>query len=503
MPHGHYIQTLKQLGIDTHKETVIYLCEDCYICRSEGFSAHTRVQVTLGGRTILATLNTIKNGLLAPEEASLSRYAWQLLEAKEGDKIKISHPSPLFSLSYVRSKIYGHPLKVNEINEIIDDIAHGHYSDIHMATFLTACASNDLNVEETAALTRAMVNAGKRLHWPSDIVVDKHCVGGLPGNRTSIVVVPIIAAFGLTIPKTSSRAITSPAGTADTMEVLAPVDLDLKAMRKVVEKENGCITWGGTAHLSPVDEILISVEQAIDLDSKGQLVASVLSKKIAAGATHTVIDIPIGFTAKVRSPVMAEALKYTLEAVGRSVGLHIETLFSDGSQPVGRGIGPALEARDVLAVLQCHKNAPEDLRERSLTLAGKILEFSPQVAQGTGKTLAQSILDSGQAWKKFQAICEAQGGFREPVQSQYKHDVITTRIGRVSEIDNRTLARIAKLAGAPHFKAAGVELDVHIGTMITSKQTLFTIHAQNRSELNYALDFLKATALHNVIKIEE
>ena len=146
-----------------------------------------------------------------------------------------------------------------------------------------------------------MVKTGKILTWPSDLIVDKHCVGGLPGNRTTLIVVPIVAAFGLMIPKTSSRAITSPAGTADTMEVFAPVNLDIKTMRKVVEQENGCIVWGGSVSLSPADDLLIRIERPMDLDSEGQLVASILSKKIAAGSNHLVIDIPIGSTAKIRT----------------------------------------------------------------------------------------------------------------------------------------------------------------------------------------------------------
>lgn len=169
-----------------------------------------------------------------------------------------------------------------------------------------------------------------------------HCVGGLPGNRTTLIVVPIVAAFGLMIPKTSSRAITSPAGTADTMEVLAPVNLDIKKMKKVVEREYGCIVWGGAMSLSPADDILIHIERAIDLDSEGQLVASVLSKKIAAGSTHLVIDIPIGATAKIRSLKTAIKLKKLFDNICLKYNLTIKTIFSHGEQPVGRGIGPAL-----------------------------------------------------------------------------------------------------------------------------------------------------------------
>jgi thymidine phosphorylase len=494
---------LKHLGIDTYKEAVIYLNRDCNICRSEGFAAQARIEITLGDKTMIATLNTVTSDLLDCMQAGLSNYAWEFLGAKEGDMINLAHPKPLISLSIIRSKIYGNPLNAEAMDTIIDDVVSGRLSDIEIATFLTACAGDRLSKTEITDLTQSMINAGEQLKWPVEKVVDKHCVGGLPGNRTSLIVVPIVAAFGLTIPKTSSRAITSPSGTADTMEVLAPVDLDLAAMRKVVEKENGCMIWGGSVTLSPADDILIGVEHVLDLDSEGQLVASVLSKKIAAGSNHIIIDIPIGPTAKVRSMQMAELLKDYLESVGKTLGVVIRTIFTDGSQPVGRGIGPSLEAKDVLAVLRGDANAPQDLRERSLELAGYALEFSNTVIPGTGKQVAQSILESGAAYKKFVAICEAQGGMREPTTAKYQQVVTAKVSGQVVSIHNRHLARVAKLAGAPKSKAAGIELLTPLKTMVTKGQPLFIVYSETPGELAYSVNYLEQeTDLVNIEIIE-
>ena len=232
---------LRKFGIDTYRDPIIYMRQDCHVCRSEGLEAHARVKVTLGAQSIIATLNTVSSDVLAPGEAVLSDYAWQLLNATEGAEISISHARPLTSLSHVRSKIYGNSMSHAEMTEVITDIAAGLYSDIHIAAFITACAGGRMNAREIADLTQAMVAVGKRIDWGRPMVVDKHCVGGLPGNRTTPIVVSIVAAAGLTMPKTSSRAITSPAGTADTMEVLAPVDLSIADIRKVVEQENGCL----------------------------------------------------------------------------------------------------------------------------------------------------------------------------------------------------------------------------------------------------------------------
>ena len=269
--HKKYLTlSLKHLGIDTYSEPVIFMRKDCHICLSEGFEAHARVQVPLNNRSIIATLNTIDSDILHHNEASLSQYAWNLLSAKDNDTVSIAHPKPLESQSYIRSKIYNNDLTEAQINEIIKDVIDGQLSDIDIAMFLTATAGNRLNLTEILYLTKAMINSGEKLKWSSPLVVDKHCIGGIPGNRTSLIIVPIVAAYGLMIPKTSSRAITSPAGTADVMEIFAPVNLDIKAMQNVVEKENGCIIWGGSVSLSPADDLLIRIERSMDLDSEGK-----------------------------------------------------------------------------------------------------------------------------------------------------------------------------------------------------------------------------------------
>src|SRR4051794_40046020 len=309
----------------------------------EGLTPQSRVLLSANGREIIATLHQVTSDLLDPDEAGLSETAWDRLEVAEGDAIRASHPNPIESLSSVRRRIYGHRLDRGALHAIISDVVKGQYADVHLSSFITACAAVPLDDEETIALTRVMVDVGERLSWAGSPMVDKHSVGGLPGNRTTPIVVSIVAAHGLTMPKTSSRAITSPAGTADTMETMAPVDLDLPAIRRVVEQESGCIVWGGAVRLSPADDILIRIERALDVDSEGQLVASVLSKKIAAGSSHLVLDMPVGPTAKVRNAETAQALSKRLIDVGALFDLKTRVVLSDGLQPVGRGIGPALE----------------------------------------------------------------------------------------------------------------------------------------------------------------
>ena len=478
------------VDLDTRDHPIAILRKDSPVCRSEGFDAHARIRLRSDHADIIARLYQTGAELLDVDEIGLSTHAWKTLQVRDGDPLHVTHPPPIQSIRAVRGKVYGRRLSSEALHRIMRDIVRGRYDEIELAMFLTAIAARALDHDELVALTESMVDVGERLQWHRPKLMDKHCIGGLPGNRTTPLVVAIVAANGLVIPKTSSRAITSPAGTADTMETLAPVNLDLGTMRRVVEAEGGCVVWGGSVGLSPVDDMLIRVARVMNLDAEAQLVASVLSKKIAAGATHLVLDLPVGDTAKVRTEEQADGLARRLCSTAGAFGIETRAILTDGRQPVGFGIGPALEARDVVSVLKREAGYPEDLRERALTLAALILEMGGAAEAGGGEALAAESLDSGAAWRKFVAICEAQGGMREPPQSNHRHVVEAFGKGRVKAFDNRRLARVAKLAGAPAAPAAGLECHVRLGDWIEPGQPLYTVHAETRGELSYAREYV-------------
>lgn len=477
-----------RMGIDTYHELVLYMRRDCPICLSEGFTASARLLVTSNDRQVIATLNVVDPDKLDDNCVGLSDALWHLLHADADDGITVSHAPVVTSMSDVRAKMYDGRLDDEALQRIISDIAHGWYSDVQTSAFLACCAGERLDRDEIVGLTRAMIQVGERLSWPGiDAVYDKHCIGGLPGNRTTPIVVAICSAAGMVLPKTSSRAITSPAGTADVMDVLTRVDLDIDDIRRTVELTGGCLAWGGAVRLSPVDDLLIRVERALDLDSKGQLVASVLSKKVAAGSTHILIDIPVGRTAKVRDNEDAESLANLFRHAGAQLGVQVVCVFTDGSQPIGRGIGPALEARDVMAVLDNSPDAPADLREKSLGLSARLLAMANHGDYQAARAQAQALLDSGTARDQFERICQTQGRFSPIPQAPYAKVLQARQNGVISEIDNRRIARLAKLAGAPRAVTAGLELFVHLGDTVQRGDPLLAIHAESEGELDYAL----------------
>lgn len=480
---------LRRFGIDTYPENIALLSRDCVAYRAEDFQALKKIEITGDSRQILANLVIVVDpALIGPDELGLGEQAFRRMGLPEGSPVRIAQATPPRSLEAIRSKISGHTLSADEIDAIITDIAAHRYSPMEITAYLISSASF-MTTAEMLNLTLSMAKVGNKLEWEAPVIIDKHCIGGIPGNRTSMILVPIIAAHGLPIPKTSSRAITSPAGTADTMEVLANVDLPMHEMRSVVEREKGCLVWGGHVNLSPADDVLISVERPLRIDTPEQMVASILSKKLAAGSTHLVVDIPVGPSAKVRSHLDAVRLRKMFEFIGDSVGLVLDVILTDGSQPIGRGVGPVLEVRDVMSVLRNEPDAPQDLRERALLLAGRMLDFDPELRGGTGHSRAREILDSGQALDAMERIIDAQGrNTTRYALGDLVQEVASPKDGTVSAIDCHQIARIARLAGAPIDKGAGIDLLKKAGDPIRKGEPFYRIHACVPADFGFATD---------------
>jgi len=487
MTHARPQLKIRRINLDTGRENVVVMSRRSNALQPDVFRGFSRVALRNNAKVMLATLLITDDGLVGPEELGLAEPAFRRFGERAGSEVTVTPAPPPDSLDAVRAKIQGRTLTAPEIEAIVDDVSHYRYSDMEISAFLVGSASF-MSSGELLALTRAMADAGTRLKWERPIVVDKHCIGGIPGNRTSMIVVPIVAAHGLTIPKTSSRAITSPAGTADTMEVLACVDLDVDDMKQVVAACHGCLVWGGHVNLSPADDILISVERPLSLDTREQMVASIMSKKLAAGSTHLLLDLPVGPAAKLATAAEAMRLRKLFEFVGDHFGIAVEVVTTDGRQPVGKGIGPVLEAHDVMAVLSGDPEAPQDLREKSLRLAAHLLEYDPDLRGGAGYARARHLLDSGAALKQMQKIIDAQGPStcRTDV-GQLTADIEALHDGKVTAIDCLRLNRLARTAGAPIDKGAGIKVFKKIGDHVEQGEALYRIHAFNASQFDLAV----------------
>ncbi len=455
-----------------------------------------RIKVSWARRSVVAVLDISESTRAVPRgSVGLFEEVLAALGVRGGEHVGIELAAKPESVSSIRDKLHGKRLSRGELYRIVDDIVHDRLTAVEKTYFVSATYAVGLRMDEIVHLTRAIVGTGQRLSFRGK-VFDKHSIGGVPGNRTTMLIVPIVAAAGLLMPKTSSRAITSPAGTADTMEVLANVQLSIPQLKRVVKKTNACIAWGGALKLAPADDKIIAVEHPLSLDVEGQMLASVMAKKASVGATDVLIDIPCGPQSKCKTVKHAAHLTRQFHLLARKLGIRSRVIVTDGSGPIGRGIGPVLEARDVLWVLQNDEQAPPDLREKALRMAGMLLGMG---GINQGHRTARELLESGAAWRKMQQIIRAQGEQEKRFSvGEYHHEVRSTRGGRVRAINNTIINKLARAAGAPLDKGAGFFLDKSAGDRVRKGETLFTLFAENEAKLAFARELLKKQQVYEV-----
>lgn len=405
----------------------------------------------------------------------------------------------------IRKKLVGKELTYKEIFSIMDQISRGKFGDILTTYFAASGFSKGFSNDELFYLTKAMVETGEKLHF-SGIVADKHSIGGVPGTRTTLIVVPIVAAAGFTIPKSSSRAITTPGGTADDMELLAPVKLSKERIYEVVEKTNGCIVWGGSFNIAPADDEIIKVEEELLFESYDKILVSIIAKKVAFGSNHVVIDLPYGPTAKVHRLSDAEFLGKKFEVLARKFGIKMKVMINRVDEPAGRGVGPLLEVKDALEVLEQKTDRPLDLEKKSLRIATALMEICMKDASRDAKNFfkqnykdasewATEILTSGYALKKFKDIVKEQGGNPNIKSGDLKppphhFQIKAEKKGQVAYYNLKHLTAIARILGAPQIKQAGIYLNKKIGEHVEMGDTVCTLYSQKVYNLNEGIDSL-------------
>jgi len=444
-----------------------------------------RIVLTKGKKKITAIVN-VTDRFVRPGEIIVYTEIKDILGLKSRDFVTAILREELDSKKFIRKKIDGNELSAEEIKVIIRDVVERDLNDLELAALVTGLHIHGMTLNESLAMTNAMVGTGRKPNF-SGIIVDKHSIGGIPGDKTTMIVIPIVAAAGLTIPKTSSRAITDPAGTADRVEMVAPVELSMKKIKEVVKKTGGCMVWCGSLNLAPADDLLIQIERPLEMDPL--LIPSVMSKKKIFGSKYLVIDIPTGPEAKMKTREEAEKLAQSFIALGKHLGIRVDCAITQGNQPLGYAIGPAVEAREALQSLCNPEKAPKDLIDKAATLAGLIFQM---VGKGNKKT-AMKILLSGQAEKKFREIIAAQGGNPKVKASDIqieknaaKAQIKSKEAGRISYISNRVLIQIAKIAGAPKDRYAGIVLEKKIGDSVRKNDTLYTIYSEKKPKLRCA-----------------
>ncbi|MDH3276874.1 MAG: AMP phosphorylase [Nitrosopumilus sp.] len=472
---------VKILGIDSGGKPIIYLnkkdADELNITASERVIVYSKKKITA-----IANISTIaveKGYLGVNEEIRKS------LSLKQNFKVEVEVAPFPKSLQFIRNKLSGKKLLYHEIKEIVQDLVDGNLNENEISAFVTSLHIDKIDLDEATSLSRAMVDTGKILKINKKIIADKHSIGGIPGDKTTLLVVPIIASEGFTIPKTSSRAITSVAGTADRAEVLMPVEFKIKKMLDVIKKSNGCIMWGGAIDLAPADDMFVKTEFSLHIDPL--LLPSIMSKKKAVGTTHLVVDIPTGRGAKMKTTGEADLLARDIIELGRRLGIHTHCVVTFGDQPIGNTVGPALEAKEALEVIMNKRKVP-DLIDKTCNIAGSLFGL---LGKKDGYALAKTILESGKAEKKLREIIKAQGGNPSILPEDIpigKHSMVirSEKSGQVIWMENRIIVEIGRAAGAPKDKGAGIVFNKKIGDRVDKGELLFTVYAEKVHKLDRA-----------------
>ncbi|MFH0750108.1 MAG: thymidine phosphorylase [Candidatus Gottesmanbacteria bacterium] len=415
-------------------------------------------------------------------------------------------PSNMIAVDAIKKKLLGKQLTYREIFFIMDEISHKRLGPVLTTYFAAAGFKEGFSPEELYFMTKAMVDTGKKLHFKG-IVADKHSTGGVAGTRTTMILVPIIAAAGFTIPKNSTRAITAPAGTADTMEVVAPVTFDAPQIEKIVHDVGGCIVWGGHLGLAPADDVIIEIEQPLAFESFDKIIVSIMAKKIAVGATHLVIDIPVGPTMKIQHFSDAEIIGKKFIYLAKKFGINIAIDINETHQNSGFGVGPVLEAHDVFEVLEQRPCRPQALESKALRLAGKLLTLciadTKNMKGVSGEELAHELLTSGKALSKMREIIRAQGGnpdvaSDELIAGKEKYELIAIKKGMITKMDNKEISMVCRILGCPTDKKAGMFLNRKLEEHVDKGDILCTLYSQDTYRIKEAVETVKHIPIYTI-----
>ncbi|NQT49110.1 thymidine phosphorylase [Candidatus Kuenenbacteria bacterium] len=493
-----YYLKCRKLDISTGGDPIVLLNEE----EAENYGIHPGDRVRLvwkKNKSITAVVDVTEKKVKAGE-IGLFEEVWQKKQIEKDDVAEVSLESRPLSIETLKKKMLGQPATYDEIYALIKDIADGRFGKIETTYYAASGFVKEFSEEEMYFVAKAMAETGEQFNFKNIKVVDKHSVGGLAGNRMTPIIVSIIASLGIYIPKTSSRAITSPAGTADMMEVLCPVSFSLKEIMQIVRKTKGCLVWGGGVRMAPADDKIIKVSRPLAIESYDKMIVSIMAKKVATGVDYLLIDVPVGESCKVPTMKHAREIEKKFKVLCKKFKIKVNVVATPAREPVGKGIGPALEARDVLRVLQCHKFRPLDLENKSCRLSGLLLELKGYCKKGQGYKIAKEQVKNGQAWKKMNQIVVAQGGQKninseEVMQEVERYEIHSKKSGKIKFVNNRAINEVCMNLGAPIDKFAGIHIHVHFGDKIKKGQKLYTMYASNKERLKLG----KVAAEMNVI----
>lgn len=415
------------------------------------------------------------------------------------------------AVDIIAKKRDGLELSSDELKFFVDGYTRGDIPDYQASAWCMAVLLKGMTDAEATALTLHMAHSGDTLdlHPIAPFVVDKHSTGGV-GDKTTLVVTPLVASQGLPVGKMSGRGLGFSGGTVDKLESISGFNVSLSTEQfMAMLAEHGLVVSGQSADLAPADGKFYALRDVTaTVESLPLIAASIMSKKIAAGADAITLDVKVGQGAFMKNMQDATALAQLMVAIGRGVNRKVAAVLSDMNQPLGNAIGNALEVREAIETLR--GGGPADFREHCLTIGGKMIELAGKAANlEAAKKLLANSLDNGQAWAKFVEWITAQGGDLGQLENPdllpaapIIETVAAPQNGFIAAIDAAEAGRTSVDLGGGRLKkgdpidySVGIVLHAKVGARLAQGDPLFTLHANSRQSLAAATDrLLKAIA---------
>ena len=408
----------------------------------------------------------------------------------EWDTVLVSFvkSNPL-SMQAIRKKMLWKKINEEEIDAIIEDIKNNKIHDLVLAYYVSTSFFYKSNIHELAYTTKATAYTGDMYRFPW-IVAGKYCIWWVPGNETTMIVVPILASLWITTPKTFSKAITSPAATGECVNVLMDIEFDKQEVIRLTDKVWACLVWNEKLNLAPVNDRIIRVSAPLGMEPYARMISSIMAKNYAMWINHCLIDIPMWPTAKVATMKDAKRVAKRFKEIWEYLWIKMAVEITDGCQPIGKWIWACLQTREALRILQQYKTKSEDLEKKAIFLASKLLVLCWKASNmRRAKKLVDTQLENWEAWKKMQEIIKAQN-WNPNVKSEdiqlgkFSHDIVAEKDCVITKVDMKHLNTMVRWLWAPKQYEAGIYLYKKVWDKVKKWEIIYTMYSNSANKLN-------------------
>ncbi len=424
------------------------------------------------------------------------------------------------SVRAIKKKLLWKKLNKKEIYSLVKDMSEGKLSDVLVSYYAACSFCYPSDEEELYYTAKYSADFWDKIDFKHNTAV-KYSVWWLPGNETTMIIVPILASLWIYSPKTFTKSITSPAATWECVETLMNINLDVEQMYDCVNTNTWCLAWGKNLKFAPANDKIIKVSYPLSMEAYSKMLVSIIAKVYAWGTKNCLIEIPVWPKAKITSKKIANRIKKHFQYIAKRLDVNLEVVITDWTSIVGRWVWAVLQVREVLRILQGKKHNSQDLEDKAVLLASKLVELSGLAKWNKAKELVLEKLKSGEAWESLQKIINYQNNLNwskankkmarhlwiidseELPVSKHSYDLLATNNGVLGAIDLETMKTYARELGCPVDRKAWFYFHKKPGDKYKKWDLIYTIYSSSKSRLNNVKNQLMEVCIYRCDKKEQ